>query len=377
MVIQLHKNARTTPAIREELQGSTLSTTELAKRYHLNRHTVAKWRARETTAEASHRPHLLQTTLTPAQEAVVVALRETLLLPLDDLLSVAREFITPAASRSGLDRCLRRHGLSNLKALRPPEDQASEAPAKPFKTDAPGFVHVDVKYLPQMPDESQRRYLFAAIDRATRWVYVELLDDTSAASASAFLARLIAAAPFTITQLLTDNGKEFTDRFCATGEREPTGRHAFDQVCTAHVIEHRLIAPRRPQTNGMVERFNGRIAEVLNTTRFDSSQSLEQTILQYVKIYNQHIPQKALGHIAPIQALKEWSAKRPELFKKRVYNLRGLDTPAVVENRVSRNRMAVSGPAELHPLEHQRRRAQREIGEGIVAHFRPGWRRGS
>ena len=286
---------------------------------------MAKWRQRETTTDASHRPHQLQTTLTPAQEAVVVALRETLLLPLDDLLAVTREFITPAASRSGLDRCLRRHGLSNLKALRPTEDQASPAPAKPFKTYAPGFVHVDVKYLPQMPDEDQRRYLFAAIDRATRWVYVELLDDKSAASASAFLARLIAAAPFTITKLLTDNGKEFTDRFCATGEREPTGRHAFDQVCTAHAIEHRLIAPRRPQTNGMVERFNGRIAEVLTTTRFDSSQSLEQTILQYVKVYNQHIPQKALGHIAPIQALKEWSAKRPEFFKKRVYNLRGLD----------------------------------------------------
>ncbi|MBK1656579.1 hypothetical protein CKO29_18190, partial [Allochromatium vinosum] len=41
---------------------------------------------------------------------------------------------------------------------------------------------------------------------------------------------------------------------------------------------------------------------------------------------NQHLPQKALGHIAPIQALKDWRDKRPELFKKRVYNLRGLDS---------------------------------------------------
>ncbi|WP_141699398.1 DDE-type integrase/transposase/recombinase, partial [Candidatus Thiosymbion oneisti] len=122
------------------------------------------------------------------------------------------------------------------------------------KNYAPGFVHVDVKYLPQMPDEDQRTYLFAAIDRATRWVSVEVLKDKSATSASGFLTRLIEQAPFTITKLLTDNGKEFTDRFCATGERQPTGAHAFDRVCADNQIEHRLIKPRTPQTNAMIER---------------------------------------------------------------------------------------------------------------------------
>ncbi|CAD7855326.1 MAG: Mobile element protein, partial [Olavius algarvensis Gamma 1 endosymbiont] len=64
----------------------------------------------------SHTPHRLQTTLTPAQEVVVVELRKTLLLPLDALLVVTRVFIHPEASRSALDRCLRRHGVANLKA---------------------------------------------------------------------------------------------------------------------------------------------------------------------------------------------------------------------------------------------------------------------
>ena len=50
---------------------------------------------------------------------MVVELRKTLLLPLDDLLVVTREFIHPEVSRSGLDRCLRRHGVSDLKALCP------------------------------------------------------------------------------------------------------------------------------------------------------------------------------------------------------------------------------------------------------------------
>jgi len=103
---------------------------------------------------------------------------------------------------------------------------------KPFKAYDPGFVHVDVKHLPQMPDEDHRQYLFAAIDHATRWVYVELLQDKSAASAGGFLTRLIDKVPFAITKVLTDNGKEFTDRFCATGQRQPTGSHAFDRVCT-------------------------------------------------------------------------------------------------------------------------------------------------
>jgi transposase-like protein len=326
MNIQLHKNARTTPAIRLELQKSTLPTKVLAREYNLHPATVKKWRNRETTEDASHRPHCIQSTLTPAQEAVVVVLRETLLLPLDDLLVVTHEFINPDVSRSGLDRCLRRHGVSNLKALMPKEEGADKPKYKIFKDYDPGFVHVDVKYLPQMPDEQQRKYLFAAIDRATRWVYVEILNDKSAKSAEGFFKRLIEKAPFKISKVLTDNGKEFTDRFCATGMRKPTGKHLVDQVCATHRIEHRLTKARTPQTNGMVERFNGRISEVLATTRFDSSKSLAETLKQYVRVYNQHIPQKALGHIAPIQALKDWREKRPDLFKKHVYNLAGLDT---------------------------------------------------
>ncbi len=325
MEINLHPNARTTPAIRLELQCSELPTPVLASTYNLHRDTVEKWRHRDSTQDVSHRPHRLHTTLTTAQETLVVELRKLLLLPLDDLLVVTREFINPEVSRSGLDRCLRRHGVSNLRALQPQIEGDEKPKHKTFKDYDPGFVHVDIKYLPQMSDEASRSYLFAAIDRATRWVYVEIHKDKTAQSAQQFLSHLIDKAPFKIHRVLTDNGKEFTDRFCATGQREPTGNHRFDQVCTAKGIEHRLIKPRTPQTNGMIERFNGRIADVLATTRFDSSKSLEETITRYVRLYNQHIPQKALGHISPIAAMKKWYTKKPQLFKKRVYNQAGLD----------------------------------------------------
>ena len=63
--------------------------------------------------------HRLQTTLTPTQEAVTVALRRTLLVSLDHLLAVVREFLHPDVSRSGLDLCLRRHGVGNQRWFGP------------------------------------------------------------------------------------------------------------------------------------------------------------------------------------------------------------------------------------------------------------------
>jgi hypothetical protein len=63
--------------------------------------------------------------------------------------------------------------------------------------------------------------LLAAIDRATRWVYVEILPEKTAHNAAGFLERILAQAPFKITRVLTDNGKDFADRFGATGENPP------------------------------------------------------------------------------------------------------------------------------------------------------------
>jgi len=74
---------------------------------------------------------------------------------------------------------------------------------------------------------------------------------------------------------------------------------AFDRVCSDKHIEHRLIKPRRSQTNGRFEHFNGRIADVLRTHRFDSTASLQATLP-----YNHRISQKGLRHKTPLQMLK-------------------------------------------------------------------------
>lgn len=325
MLVKLHKRARTTPATRKEIQESALSERKLAEKYGITRSTVRKWKLRDSVDDRPIMPKTLHTTLSREEEWVVVELRKTLLLPLDDLLAVTKEFVNPRGSRSAIHRCLKRHGVANLKDLLPKEDGEKKGKTKSFKDYEPGFIHVDVKYLPQMPDERCRKYLFAAIDRASRWVYIEIRADKTAASASSFLDNLVRKVPFEISKVLTDNGKEFTDRFCATGSRTPTGDHAFDKVCYKHGIDHRLIKPRHPQTNGMVERFNGRIGEVIKQTRFSSADELMKTLMHYCRLYNNHIPQKNLGHITPIQALKKWQKTHPHLFTKKVYNNSGLD----------------------------------------------------
>ena len=329
---RIHPQARTTPLVRAEIKASQEPIAELARRYNITKATVRKWKGREAPGDLSHRPHKLSTTLSAGEEAIVVALRRMLLLPLDDLLVITREFINAEVSRSALNRCLVRHEVGNLHALRAalnPPSEAAGKPAKTFKDYEPGFVHIDIKYLPQMPDEAQRRYLFVAIDRATRWVHIGLYDDQSEASAVHFLERVYEAAPMIISKVLTDNGSQFTDRF--TGKvKEPSGRHHFDVRCKALGIEHRLCPPRHPQTNGMVERFNGRVGEVIAQTRFKSGAELATTLLAYVRTYNHRIPQRALDHQTPIQALKQWRARAPQLFKKRVKEVPDLDMTARV-----------------------------------------------
>lgn len=117
MLIKLHSQATTTPKIRVAIQASDEPAWVLAVCHGTTEQTVWKWRKRDSVEDRNHTPHRLQTALTPAQEAVAVELRKTLLVSLDDLLALVREFLNPDVSRSGLDRCLRRHGVGNLRDL--------------------------------------------------------------------------------------------------------------------------------------------------------------------------------------------------------------------------------------------------------------------
>jgi transposase InsO family protein len=259
MHLKLHANATTTPRTRAYIQQSHASNTALARQLGIHSRTVARWKSRQDVADRSTRPQRLATTMTAWEEGLIVELRRSLALPLDDILEAMRRCLNPKLSRSGIHRCLQRHRLS--ARLTPPQ-----TPAIAFQTDAPaGFIHIDVKYLP--PLNRRRSYAYVAIDRATRFVYLEILPDRRATTAAGFLARFLDNFPLEVHTILTDNGSEFTDRFAvdkkAKPQDRPSGHHPFDRICTERAITHRLTQPFRPQTNGMVERFNRRLGEHL------------------------------------------------------------------------------------------------------------------
>jgi transposase InsO family protein len=141
-----------------------------------------------------------------------------------------------------------------------------------------------------------------------------------------------------IRTILTDNGKEFTDRLFGLRKRAQSGQHEFDMLCIDLDIEHRLTPPRSPRTNGpplgdcgqspagqRVERFNGRIEDVLQSHHFRSGEELEATLHRYVWLYNQQLPQSALGSKTPLQAMKDWHKIKLERFKKQPYYRPGCD----------------------------------------------------
>lgn len=78
MITRLHKCARTTPRVRAEIAAGSDSIATLAQRYGISPMTVLKWEHRTNFEDRSHTPHRLRTTLTPAQEVLVVELHKTL-----------------------------------------------------------------------------------------------------------------------------------------------------------------------------------------------------------------------------------------------------------------------------------------------------------
>src|SRR5215469_13607050 len=157
MHLRLHANATTTPRTRAYIQKSTASNAALADELGIHARTVARWKTRRDVADRSTRPHRLATTISQWEEGLIVELRRSLALPLDDIVEAMRRCLNPKLSRSGIHRCLQRHGLS--ARLSP-----QTAPAVTFQTDTPaGFIHVDVKYLP--PLGRRRSYAYSLPQR--------------------------------------------------------------------------------------------------------------------------------------------------------------------------------------------------------------------
>jgi hypothetical protein len=116
---------------------------------------------------------------------------------MEDLLVIVQTFMKSDMTYSSLYRLLKRHKVAPLRQ-QAQETRAEGKEPKSFKNYAPGFLHGDIKYLPKMPDDPHHRYLFVAIDRATRWVFFNIYDYPNQESRRDFLDTLQEKCPIRI-----------------------------------------------------------------------------------------------------------------------------------------------------------------------------------
>lgn len=306
----LHRKAATTHATRAKIQASEESLIKLARRYNINPKTVHKWKRRKSVEDLPCGPSPgYGSVLTDIDEAVIVEARRKTLLPLDDLLDLLVPVI-PALTRSNLHRCLQRHNISRLADLLPPEETDN---AKKFKDYKPGYLHIDTAQINLGKD---KWYLLVAIDRATRYVYVELNDNKRMETAAEFLKCAIAQYPFKIEKVLTDNGIEFSYNLLVEAKKPKEGRqHPFEKVCSEQLIEHRTTLVKHPWTNGMVEAMNKKIKA--NTTKryhYETNTELKGHLYAYILSYNFHLKLRAIGRKPPFEAILDFYQKLPDIF---------------------------------------------------------------
>jgi transposase InsO family protein len=305
----LHGCATTTEAVRRAIQRSQESLRTLAKRYGINQKTVARWKSRASVADRPTGPKQPKSTvLTVEDEAIVIAFRRQALLPLDDCLYALQPTI-PHLTRSSLHRCLQRYGVSCL-----PEIEGDKPSKKTFKSYPIGYFHIDIA---EVQTAEGKLYLYVAIDRTSKFAFVQLVKKTGRTSAAAFLEALIAAVPYKIHTVLTDNGIQFT--FPPRYADGPTARymtHMFDMRCRENGIEHRLTKIKHPWTNGQVEPMNRTIKEAtVKRYHYDRHERLENHLVDFISAYNFGRRLKTLKGLTPYEFIVKAWTKEPERFK--------------------------------------------------------------
>ena len=180
---------------------------------------------------------------------------------------------------------------------------------KKFKRYPIGYFHVDIAEV--RTGEGKLR-LFVAIDRTSKFVYVELHEKAGKMIAAQFLRNLIAAVPYRIHTILTDNGVQFTNR----KKDLHAGHHIFDRVCDENGIEHRLTKVNHPWTNGQVERMNRTIKEAtVKRYHYDNHDQLKTHLSDFVAAYNYARRLKTLKGLTPFEYVCKIWTKEPKRFK--------------------------------------------------------------
>lgn len=250
------------------IQRDGRTVTEVAAAIGVSRQTVHAWLRRyeqgglAALADRSHQPRSCPHQMPAVIEARVVELRLShpgrgparLGQQLD------REGVDPVPSRMGIYRALKRHGLiepqGRRKRLATYKRWERGRPMELWQMDIVGGVvlvdGIECKVLTGVDDHSQfgvsAGIMPRAIARAVCAVFAQSLRTWGVPE-----------------EVLTDNGKVFTNRFGI----HPT-EVLFDRICRENGIAHRLTAPASPTTTGKIERFHRTLrAEFLTGRCFD------------------------------------------------------------------------------------------------------------
>ena len=309
---EYHSNAVTNLHIRKQIKESSLTNFELAGMFNTSVTTISKWKNREELEDKSSCPHQIVYALNELEQALSISIRKTTWLPLDEVWELLLN-VNPDITRSSIYRTLCRNEINRVP-------QKEREKAKKFKEYEPGFLHIDVTYLPKF--DGQKSYLFVAIDRATRALFYKVYEAKTSENAEDFMEQCLAFFPFEITHVLTDNGLEFTTRLIKSKKGNLCEKPSkLDMICKENNIEHRLTKPNTPKTNGMVERVNGTIKNgtilrEIYGNKNEMNSALMAFLVHYM-LYKRHGGlRKELNVKTPMQAIEKWFGMKPEIFKQ-------------------------------------------------------------
>jgi transposase InsO family protein len=289
-------------AVRAVLDGARV--TDVAAQLGVSRQSVHAWVVRykhgglAALADRSHRPVGCPHQCSPEMEALVCELRRA--HPrwgaVRILLELKRRQITDLPSISGVKRILARHGLLVPGRRRRRRDQyvrwQRPAPMLLWQMDIVGGMRLvdgetgeirEAKIVTGVDDHSRFCVIAKVVERATgRAVCAALLE-----------AMAVFGAPH---EILSDNGKQFTDRFGRGGEV------LFDKICRKNGIAHRLTQPSSPTTTGKVERFHQTLRRDFldEAGPYTSLPAAQAALDDWVRTYNAERPHQALDVNTPV-----------------------------------------------------------------------------
>lgn len=309
-----HSNATTNVRLRNQINNSNGTYLEISKKIDVSVNTVKKWKNRECFEDKSSKPNTIHYSLSELEMLIAIELRIITWWALDEVTEAINPK-NPEKIRSAVYRTFVRERINKV-----PEKEKEKEKAKKFKEYDPGYLHIDVTYLPKI--NGKKYYLFVAIDRATRTLNFKVYKAKTSENAESFLKECIEFFPFGITHVLTDNGLEFTNRLIKNKKGEYcTKPSKLDIVCKKNDIEHRCTKPFTPKTNGMVEKANDIIKNsTIKRTQYDSSEQMQDDLMQFLVHYNLYRRHGSLRRElkvkTPFNAVEKWYELDKKIFKQ-------------------------------------------------------------